>query len=654
MKTCVFHSMVVGLLMLTGCQSPQLNSALSKKSGFGDDKVPEVTGKNESSNPSDKGVRTADQVGAVRFSGGNSADLNSGVELMQRNAGNTRRTDSKWVNDNLTHGNSEFEQRRLDQAKTYYRMVLEEQPDHPTAHHRLAVIADMQENFRVAEYHYQTALKGNPTDATVLSDLGWSYILQRKYNDAETVLAEALAFDRTHRKALDRLGYLYGQRGEYDRALEMFRRASTEADAQVKIARLFPNGRPPAGHMAAQSSPSSVGNQNFGAPPANQGVSGSWPHAASNTFGPPLGPRDNPGHIQGTPDAIDRGLQQRMEQRRTDGFAARNQQIDDGSALQAPYAAFPGNASPRDNSTDTSLITPTRIGPANINPPNAMPPFQNGTETGPGNFGPAANSTGATPGRQSTNPYNQSAWPGRQDVQPTAFERSDSTIQPWPFAPKDNHLQSSQQSLRPSQHGLAPPGVVPANPSSRLLPADERSADSWREAAYLGMNAGPNGMFPIVTGRESPPPIRGATQPETGPRVNGSQSPAPANVTSPWPAGPAPTITPGPIGARGTASAGLNAAGAGPGGSQTHDPQPTRNDATLYGTPKGLEPDTRLPVGGDTQATLPVRPYNPQQYSQPQQYNPPQQNQSQYSQPQQPYQPRDDARQYGHQYHQQW
>lgn len=154
----------------------------------------------------------------------------------------------------------QFEQAgQLAEAAAAYEDILRSAPNHAHAHHRLAIIADKQERFAEAERHYLAALKQSPNNTDLLSDLGYSYLLQGRLELSEQALAEALVHDRTHRKALYNLGALNGQRGNYDQALALFRQAGSEADAQAAVARFLPPrgvaGVPPAALAAAPQNP---------------------------------------------------------------------------------------------------------------------------------------------------------------------------------------------------------------------------------------------------------------------------------------------------------------------------------------------------------------------------------------------------------------
>lgn len=144
----------------------------------------------------------------------------------------------------LTAANEAFRNGRLTDATEHYQGVLKLVPDHTVAHHRLAIIADRQRDYAEADHHYQAAVKSSSRNANLLSDFAYSKMLRSDLDASKTLLRQALAIDPTHSHALYNLGLVQGRQGHYDAALETFRKAGSEADAQANISRLFPQGRP--------------------------------------------------------------------------------------------------------------------------------------------------------------------------------------------------------------------------------------------------------------------------------------------------------------------------------------------------------------------------------------------------------------------------
>ncbi len=128
--------------------------------------------------------------------------------------------------ENLNLGHREAALNRLDQAEAYYRRVLELQPDNSVANHRLAVIADKKHDYARAEHYYLTALQREPRNPDLLSDVGYSYLLQGRREDSERCLMAATRLDPSHAKALHNLSLLYAANGDYDRAFDALRRAA--------------------------------------------------------------------------------------------------------------------------------------------------------------------------------------------------------------------------------------------------------------------------------------------------------------------------------------------------------------------------------------------------------------------------------------------
>ncbi len=72
----------------------------------------------------------------------------------------------------------------------YYEQVLADQPRHPEAHHRLAILADRSGEYLLAEKHYLAAMREEPKNVDVLNDLGYSYFLQGRAKKAGSISAK--------------------------------------------------------------------------------------------------------------------------------------------------------------------------------------------------------------------------------------------------------------------------------------------------------------------------------------------------------------------------------------------------------------------------------------------------------------------------------
>lgn len=138
----------------------------------------------------------------------------------------------------------------LNQAAAKYEQVLQQDSENAVAHHRMGVIGDLKRDFLSAETHYRRALKQTPHNPDLLSDIGYSYQLQERFDVAEKFLNRALEINPTHSRAANNLGKLAAERGAYDEAYSLFKRAGSPEHAEKAIAYFFPDGRPPEDKIA--------------------------------------------------------------------------------------------------------------------------------------------------------------------------------------------------------------------------------------------------------------------------------------------------------------------------------------------------------------------------------------------------------------------
>ncbi|MFN0197071.1 MAG: tetratricopeptide repeat protein [Planctomycetaceae bacterium] len=139
----------------------------------------------------------------------------------------------------LAQGQNALQAGDLEQAEKHFQDLLQSDPQNATAHHRLAVIADQRQDYAAAENHYVRALEGNPKDANLLSDMGYSYLLQGKTEASMKLLKDALRVNPQHVQAANNLGVIYANAGNSEQALAMFRKTGSEQEAQAKLAHVL-------------------------------------------------------------------------------------------------------------------------------------------------------------------------------------------------------------------------------------------------------------------------------------------------------------------------------------------------------------------------------------------------------------------------------
>ena len=129
----------------------------------------------------------------------------------------------------LSQGNQELTVGRLPDAKLYFEQVLDADPTNFHAHHMLARIGDQTQNYEYAEGHYLAALSASPGDPNLLSDMGYSYLLQGEFRYANTYLKRAVTAKPDHVMARRNLAALAAYQGDYNTALAWLRQVGTEA-----------------------------------------------------------------------------------------------------------------------------------------------------------------------------------------------------------------------------------------------------------------------------------------------------------------------------------------------------------------------------------------------------------------------------------------
>lgn len=144
----------------------------------------------------------------------------------------------------LSQGNQELSGGRLLDAKLYFEQALDADPTNFHAHHMLARIGDQSQNYEYAEGHYLAALSASPGDPNLLSDMGYSYLLQGEFGYANTYLRRAVTAKPDHVMARRNLAALAAYQGDNATALAWLRQVGTEEQAQSTLRELVTN-RPP-------------------------------------------------------------------------------------------------------------------------------------------------------------------------------------------------------------------------------------------------------------------------------------------------------------------------------------------------------------------------------------------------------------------------
>jgi len=126
--------------------------------------------------------------------------------------------------------------KRFDEARPIYERLVEEYPDRYQPYHRLAVVADHQQQHREAEKLYFQAIRLDRNDAELFNDLGYCLYSQGKLPQAQRILNQAVTMNPQSARYRNNLGLVLGHLGRYDEALEQFQRSGRPADAHYNVA----------------------------------------------------------------------------------------------------------------------------------------------------------------------------------------------------------------------------------------------------------------------------------------------------------------------------------------------------------------------------------------------------------------------------------
>ncbi len=401
--------------------------------------------------------------------------------------------------DNFKAGNLRLKEGKLDEARRAYELALAAKPDDPDVHHRLAVVADKQQLFGVADDHYEAALRKRPRDPNLLSDIGYSHALRNDDRGAERTLREALAIDPSHRGAMLNLGTLYGKQGRYDDALALFRRGTTEAETQQYLAQLFPQGPPSA--LALASNRAEAGQRTVLPIPTDERTD------VRNMT------------LEQLKSEMERRLSEGNQNRQPQFAPSPSQRDWAGDSSMPDQRAVPDQrpniapnnpawapGQPSDNSTTNP---PPTVYPGAGQFPPYSPPLQPGaTITLPPNLQPGT-AMQPYPGRASNDATQRPGF---------APARSQSPLMAPPGTRPDSNIDFWQGASAPPNTGAFNPTPSQFQSPIEQMGHAQGGADSGvsasQAAAQLGMSVGPGSLFPIVA--SDPTSAGGTSMPSSG------------------------------------------------------------------------------------------------------------------------------------------
>ena len=126
----------------------------------------------------------------------------------------------------------------LSDAMYAFRQALKIDPDNSHAYHGMAIVADLTQDWSMAEYNYKKALAPRQQDANLLNDIGYSYLLQNRYHEAAQYLNRAVQVDPRYEKSHVNLAILDIRCGDHAAAHNRLAQLYPPEQAQKTLASL--------------------------------------------------------------------------------------------------------------------------------------------------------------------------------------------------------------------------------------------------------------------------------------------------------------------------------------------------------------------------------------------------------------------------------
>lgn len=238
---------------------------------------------------------------------GGPAPIRPGGEIVQASYGTTQppaaagRVDQLVQSGQAVVAQSQSDPVALQTARSYFEQALALDQNHSAAHHGMAIVADLTHDYPTAELHYKQALVGNPDDANLLNDLGYSYILQHRFADAASFLNRAARIapqNKQPRVNLALLALKKGDRAEAQRVLSQIYPAdaiaATMSELESRIQPVPQPAGPPPATLIADNTPQTASDPGLAAADVLQRVQQERERAQQQ---PMMAANDQPIHV---------------------------------------------------------------------------------------------------------------------------------------------------------------------------------------------------------------------------------------------------------------------------------------------------------------------------------------------------------------------
>lgn len=120
-------------------------------------------------------------------------------------------------------------------AEQTYRVMLQRNPKNVTAMHRMGIVCSKMGRHAQATRHLMDAVKAQPDNPQLLTDLGYALYLQNDLPAAEIALEEAIKRDSSSKRSFNNLSLVLGHQGRMDEAYQVARSVLSAEEAHANI-----------------------------------------------------------------------------------------------------------------------------------------------------------------------------------------------------------------------------------------------------------------------------------------------------------------------------------------------------------------------------------------------------------------------------------
>mgnify|MGYP002629132021 FL=1 len=342
---------------------------------------------------------------------------------------------------------------KLQQARDILSQALALDGTNTSAHHSMAIVADLQKDWQAAEFHYKHALQARPQDASLLNDIGCSYLLQNRFHEATQYLNQTLQIQPRHERAHVNLALLSLKRGDRAGAQNRLAGIYSAADAQTTLARL---------------------ESDLQATGAIQPTAVAMANAPMSGFGDQAPQQFNPQQSQN---------QNQNQNQNAVQYGNPNQDPNSGQMAQSaqPVHVYPAGVelSPEEISVGANPQNYPTTGSRNVQPNNfGAAPYSAMSGQSAHSQTPQSQQYGSPPGA-AVSQYNPNG------LNPASEQNQFGTVQ-------NTNPQSANGP--PNQFGVPQGLLQQMNPPQ---PMNSAAYSSGMNAPLAGLNVGPGALFPI-------------------------------------------------------------------------------------------------------------------------------------------------------------